>query len=296
MNRFHFKSIQHRLMVLLLIPVAGLLLLAGFSGYFFSRNVLLKYWEASANLKVERAARSIDTRLSEIIGWMKMFHRSGQSANQKIVQQWIVQQLEAKQGVTQVKILINAETAGQETPFRVPSMHLHDGKNGGLHFHHGQIVKLTSPETNNQTDEETISIYSSLADTAGREIGKLWVQVRFDYLLQDLLEFGWWQSERAFLVDNSGRYPSIEIGVGLNYGKVVVGNIGSEERAKYGIVGSAVNATERIQRFAEGGQVVISESLKSLLGDRVEIEKQFTKTLKGFNIPITLYVVGAYRE
>lgn len=55
------------------------------------------------------------------------------------------------------------------------------------------------------------------------------------------------------------KLPRIEMGIGIHSGEVVVGNIGSEARAKYGIVGTAVNITQRIQTAAEGGQVIVSE-------------------------------------
>jgi mannose-6-phosphate isomerase-like protein (cupin superfamily) len=41
--------------------------------------------------------------------------------------------------------------------------------------------------------------------------------------------------------------PEIEMGIGVHTGQVVVGNIGSSERTKYGVVGSQVNLTSRIQ-------------------------------------------------
>ncbi|MBW2000353.1 MAG: adenylate/guanylate cyclase domain-containing protein, partial [Deltaproteobacteria bacterium] len=55
------------------------------------------------------------------------------------------------------------------------------------------------------------------------------------------------------------RLPELQMGVGVNTGEVVVGNIGSDTRAKYGIVGSPVNITQRIQSFAREGEVVLSE-------------------------------------
>ena len=54
--------------------------------------------------------------------------------------------------------------------------------------------------------------------------------------------------------------PSLQMGIGVNSGEVVVGNIGSESRAKYGIVGAPVNLTQRIQAVAKGGEVLISHS------------------------------------
>lgn len=53
--------------------------------------------------------------------------------------------------------------------------------------------------------------------------------------------------------------PSVEMGIGLGTGEVVVGNIGSERRAKYGVVGGRVNLTSRIAGLAGGGQILASE-------------------------------------
>jgi PAS domain S-box-containing protein len=48
--------------------------------------------------------------------------------------------------------------------------------------------------------------------------------------------------------------PDVEMGIGLHTGQVIVGNIGSAERLKYGVVGSHVNLTSRIQSFTVGGR------------------------------------------
>ncbi|MHC5824709.1 MAG: adenylate/guanylate cyclase domain-containing protein, partial [Nostoc sp.] len=54
-------------------------------------------------------------------------------------------------------------------------------------------------------------------------------------------------------------WPLLEMGIGINTGEVIVGNIGSEKRTKYGIVGSQVNLTYRIESYTSGGQILISE-------------------------------------
>jgi class 3 adenylate cyclase len=74
---------------------------------------------------------------------------------------------------------------------------------------------------------------------------------------------------------------------------VVVGNIGSESRAKYGIVGSAVNETDRIQSVAEGGTVVISEQTYKLLEGRIEVGPKLEVNLKGLDASRRLYQVKA---
>ena len=54
--------------------------------------------------------------------------------------------------------------------------------------------------------------------------------------------------------------PEISIGIGLNTGIVVAGNIGSERRSKYGVVGHPVNLTARIESYTQGGQILASEA------------------------------------
>lgn len=85
--------------------------------------------------------------------------------------------------------------------------------------------------------------------------------------------------------------PEFKMGIGLNAGPVVVGNIGSEERAKYGIVGSSVNITQRVQSQAQGGEVVIAEAVYRYVNGLVAIRRTFQAHLKGIQNPITLYVV-----
>jgi class 3 adenylate cyclase len=90
--------------------------------------------------------------------------------------------------------------------------------------------------------------------------------------------------------------PELKMGIGLNAGEVVVGNIGSKTRAKYGIVGSAVNVTQRIQSEAEGGEVVISEPVYSATQDQLTIKRSFEAQLKGIQENVKLYVVETIQD
>ena len=82
--------------------------------------------------------------------------------------------------------------------------------------------------------------------------------------------------------------PDVEMGIGVHTGQVVVGNIGSPERMKYGVVGSHVNLTSRIQSFTTGGQILISEATRQDVGPLVKIGKQMEVKAKGFEQPIPL--------
>ncbi len=85
--------------------------------------------------------------------------------------------------------------------------------------------------------------------------------------------------------------PEVEMGIGVNTGEVVVGNIGSDKRAKYGVVGSHVNLTARIESYTVGGQVLISESTLQDVGPVLKIAQQIEIEAKGIDRPITLYDV-----
>lgn len=91
-------------------------------------------------------------------------------------------------------------------------------------------------------------------------------------------------------------YPALHLGIGLHAGEVVVGNIGSENRAKYGIIGSAVNLTHRIQGQAQGGEVVVSEMVFHHCQETLAVRRTFQTTLKGIAHPVTLYVVESMKE
>ncbi len=89
---------------------------------------------------------------------------------------------------------------------------------------------------------------------------------------------------------------NLEMGIGINTGEVVVGNIGSEKRTKYGIVGSQVNLTYRIESYTTGGQILIAESTLKDVGERlIKINGRKEVTPKGVKEPIAIYDVGGIR-
>ncbi len=96
--------------------------------------------------------------------------------------------------------------------------------------------------------------------------------------------------EINFLNETDG-LPILEMGIAVNTGAVVVGNIGSERRTKYSVVGSHVNLTSRIESFALGGQVLISAATYQRVQDLVEVGNPLQVEMKGMPGKSTLYEV-----
>lgn len=86
--------------------------------------------------------------------------------------------------------------------------------------------------------------------------------------------------------------PELEMGIGLNDAEVIVGNVGSQRRSKYGVVGSGVNMTSRIESYTVGGQILVSESVLREAGDSLRIDGEKEVLPKGSETPIKIYEVG----
>ena len=91
-------------------------------------------------------------------------------------------------------------------------------------------------------------------------------------------------------------YPDLEMGIAVNSGTAVVGNIGSDQKMKYGCMGETVNLAGRLETFSLGGEVCISEATRKLLPEKIMIIEENAFMPKGGSIPMKFYNIGGYGE
>lgn len=87
-------------------------------------------------------------------------------------------------------------------------------------------------------------------------------------------------------------YPEVEQGIGLNTGELIVGNIGSDKRTKYGAVGRNVNLTARIESYTVGGQILVSENTLQACGPVLRVDDSMEVMPKGVKKPLHIYEIS----
>jgi len=83
----------------------------------------------------------------------------------------------------------------------------------------------------------------------------------------------------------------INVGIGINTGEVVVGNIGAKVRLDYTVIGGSVNLANRLQEVASGGEIIVSEDIHKEANVSYKFSEPMRIKVKGKDDPIEIYRV-----
>jgi adenylate cyclase len=108
------------------------------------------------------------------------------------------------------------------------------------------------------------------------------VQAAFD-MLESLERFNGRQRAR--------KKPPFRIGIGISYGEVTLGNIGSQKKMDYTVIGEEVNLASRMESLTKDYHepFVFSDTVRKLVGDRAPCRPLGVVMVKGITLPVHVW-------
>ena len=98
----------------------------------------------------------------------------------------------------------------------------------------------------------------------------------------EMLNRGWQREGR----------PQLQIGVGLNYGEAFAGNIGSERRLEFTVIGDTVNTASRLCAAAGPGEILLTDEMRRALNSPPPLIQCESMELKGKREPVPVFRVS----
>ena len=104
------------------------------------------------------------------------------------------------------------------------------------------------------------------------------------------------QSELAMLNTQltAENLPNIKVGIGINSGEALVGNMGSDQRFDYSVIGDPVNLAARLESASKtlGHTLIVGEATKKVIDDKFPFEFVDCITVKGKTEPVNVYTLA----
>jgi len=88
-----------------------------------------------------------------------------------------------------------------------------------------------------------------------------------------------------------GIASGLKVGIGMHSGPLVAGNLGSQRRMDYSVIGNTVNIAARLEGVAKAGEVIITQKTRDLIGGHFKLKELTPVKVKGVGNPLHIFNV-----
>jgi len=88
-----------------------------------------------------------------------------------------------------------------------------------------------------------------------------------------------------------GSAAGLGLGIGISWGRVILGNVGTEEAMDFTVIGDTVNIAARLQALASAGEILVTDDVGEILDGEMLAERCVTLELRGRRTPVRAYVI-----
>jgi adenylate cyclase len=93
--------------------------------------------------------------------------------------------------------------------------------------------------------------------------------------------------------DKNSEIREIGLGIGISSGKIFLGNVGSQRRFDYTVIGMDVNIAQRLATDARSGEILVTQMVRRDLGSQYSVKEESSRLLKGLKVPIPVFSIAA---
>ena len=200
-------SLERRFLILLLLPVAVILIVAGVAGFLYSRGFLVDQWTVSTRLKLEKAEHQIEMQVEEKLELIRLIGKAEEIPDNDIVRTYLIQQLLRKDGVRFVDLEpVNAKVLEDAKEGKTLENY-YRGENGHGTGYATEIcgdIGFCAPIMDPNAPDRTLTIVKLIGlDTEFPK--RLTVRISFDSFLKPIKEMALWEGSTACLTTSTGQ-------------------------------------------------------------------------------------------